>query len=131
MESTGVPSPFPAAPAGTIAGVEHDFGGSHDVTGAGPLASGVEGDTAGPGGAAAGFESAGLEGDGATAELDIDASVLDAIEEELADVERALTSLDEGTYGQCEVCGQRIDDAVLVRTPAARFCGEHLPLVAR
>ena len=62
------------------------------------------------------------------AELDIDGSLLDAIEQELADVERALALLDDGTYGQCEHCDGVIDDDVLARTPTARFCAEHLPL---
>jgi hypothetical protein len=66
-----------------------------------------------------------------TADLDIDGSLLDAIEQELADVERALALLDEGTYGQCEVCNHAVDDAVLARTPTARFCAEHLPLSLR
>lgn len=65
------------------------------------------------------------------AELDIDGSLLDTIEQELADVERALALLDEGTYGQCEHCNGAIDDEVLARTPTARFCAEHLPLTLR
>jgi RNA polymerase-binding transcription factor DksA len=64
-------------------------------------------------------------------ELDIDGSVLDTIERELADVERALALLDEGGYGQCEHCGAVIDDDVLARTPTTRFCLEHLPLTLR
>ena len=63
--------------------------------------------------------------------LDIDGSLLDGIEQELADVERALAMLDEGTYGQCEACGRAIDDEVLARTPTARYCAEHLPLSLR
>ena len=77
----------------------------------------------------------GREGDdsapAAPIDLDIDGSVLDTIEQELADVERALVLLDEGTYGQCEACGATIDDAVLARAPAARFCADHLPLALR
>ena len=64
-------------------------------------------------------------------ELDIDGSLLDSIEQELADVERALALLDDGTYGQCEHCRGTIDADVLARTPAARFCAEHLPLTLR
>lgn len=64
-------------------------------------------------------------------ELDIDGSLLDGIEGELADVERALAMLDEGTYGQCEHCGAVIDDDLLARTPTARFCAQHLPLALR
>jgi RNA polymerase-binding transcription factor DksA len=66
-----------------------------------------------------------------SAELDIDGSLLDTIEEELADVERALALLDEGGYGRCEACGGTIDDEVLTLTPTARFCAEHLPLTLR
>jgi RNA polymerase-binding transcription factor DksA len=61
-------------------------------------------------------------------ELEVDESLLDAIENDLADVERALALLDEGTYGQCEVCSRSLDDAVLARAPATRFCPDHLPL---
>jgi hypothetical protein len=68
------------------------------------------------------------EGTDPVAELDIDESVLDAIENDLADVERALALLDEGTYGQCEVCGRTLEDAVLAQAPATRFCPDHLPL---
>jgi hypothetical protein len=81
---------------------------------------------AGPEGA---FE-AGLDPDEG-AELDIDGSLLDTIEQELADVERALALLDEGTYGQCEHCNGAIDDEVLAATPTARYCAEHLPLSLR
>ena len=67
----------------------------------------------------------------ASDELDIDGSVLDAIEQELAEVERALALIDDGTYGQCQACGGSIDDAVLDRAPTSRFCAEHLPLSLR
>ena len=70
--------------------------------------------------------TSGPDGGDAMAELDIDESLLDTIENELADVERALELLDEGTYGQCESCGRVIDDAVLARAPASRFCPDHL-----
>ena len=65
------------------------------------------------------------------ADIDIDGSVLDAIEQELADVEQALALLDEGTYGQCETCGRAIDDTVLAQAPATRLCADHLPLQLR
>jgi len=94
------------------------------VTGSGTFASGAPGAAARP-------DSDGLDAGDASAELDIDGSVLDAIEEELADVERALALIDEGTYGQCEACGRAIDDSVLTRSPTARFCAEHLPLGLR
>ncbi len=72
-----------------------------------------------------------LADDLTSAELDIDGTLLDSIETELADVERALALLDEGTYGQCEHCGAIIDDDVLAHTPTARFCAQHLPFALR
>lgn len=44
---------------------------------------------------------------------------------ELDEVERALAKLDNGTYGQCETCGQAIVPARLEAKPAARFCIDH------
>ncbi len=44
---------------------------------------------------------------------------------ELAEVERALQKLDDGTYGRCETCGEPIAPARLEAMPAARFCIEH------
>jgi DnaK suppressor protein len=44
---------------------------------------------------------------------------------ELDEVERALAKLDDGTYGQCEVCGQPIAEARLEAMPATRYCIEH------
>ena len=51
-----------------------------------------------------------------------DLSILEQVEAELADIEHALHRIDEGTYGTCEACGARIDDARLEALPAARFC---------
>lgn len=54
-----------------------------------------------------------------------DASSLEQVEAELADVEQALRRLDEGSYGTCEVCGGPITDARLEAHPAARVCDRH------
>jgi RNA polymerase-binding transcription factor len=40
----------------------------------------------------------------------------------LADVERALVKLDEGTYGVCESCGRPIGEERLAAIPSAVFC---------
>lgn len=40
----------------------------------------------------------------------------------LAEVERALARLEDGTYGRCERCGQQIAPARLEAKPAARRC---------
>jgi RNA polymerase-binding transcription factor DksA len=59
---------------------------------------------------------------------DIDVAVLDAIEQELADVELALERLESRTYGRCETCGEVFTDEELASAPAGRFCRAHLPL---
>jgi RNA polymerase-binding protein DksA len=44
------------------------------------------------------------------------------LEETLAEVERALAKLDEGSYGSCESCGKPISEARLEAMPATRYC---------
>ncbi|HMK63748.1 MAG TPA: hypothetical protein VK386_09030 [Acidimicrobiales bacterium] len=58
----------------------------------------------------------------------LDTGALDAMEAEVADVERALARLDDRSYGTCEVCGQCLDESLLHERPAARHCAEHLPM---
>lgn len=52
-------------------------------------------------------------------------SILEQVEAELADVDRALERLDQGTYGRCDACGEPIADERLEALPAARFCVQH------
>jgi DnaK suppressor protein len=52
-------------------------------------------------------------------------SILDRVQAELDDVERALQRLDDGSYGTCQACGCVIDDERLTAVPAARFCVAH------
>ena len=52
-------------------------------------------------------------------------SILEQVEAELADVDRALGRLDNGTYGRCDACGEAIGDERLATVPAARFCTRH------
>ena len=58
-------------------------------------------------------------------EREKDFSILDQIQAELDAVERALARLDNGTYGLCEACGERIADERLAAVPATRFCLTH------
>lgn len=44
----------------------------------------------------------------------------------LADVERALENMSQGTYGRCEVCDKAIEEERLEANPAARTCIEHM-----
>jgi RNA polymerase-binding transcription factor DksA len=61
----------------------------------------------------------------ATFEREKDLSILEQVEAELGDVERALQRLDDGSYGSCEACGGAIGDERLEAQPAARFCITH------
>jgi DnaK suppressor protein len=45
-----------------------------------------------------------------------------SLRDQLDDVDRALAKLDDGTYGQCENCGQEIGEARLEAMPATRYC---------
>lgn len=49
----------------------------------------------------------------------------------LADVERALAKLDEGSYGRCDVCEQPIGEERLEALPWAVRCIEHAGGAAR
>jgi RNA polymerase-binding transcription factor DksA len=60
-----------------------------------------------------------------TFEREKDFSILEQVEAELADVERALRRLDDGSYGTCEACGSAIADERLEAMPATRFCVQH------
>ena len=47
------------------------------------------------------------------------------LRETLDEVDAALERVDDGTYGNCEVCGKPIGAARLEAMPATRFCIEH------
>jgi DnaK suppressor protein len=49
-------------------------------------------------------------------------AVHDRLQTALADVERALTKLDEGSYGRCDVCGEPIAGERLEALPWAVRC---------
>jgi RNA polymerase-binding transcription factor DksA len=66
-----------------------------------------------------------------TFEREKDFSILEQVEAELADVERALRRLDDGSYGSCEACGGDIGDERLAVHPAARFCVGHQAIAER
>jgi DnaK suppressor protein len=52
-------------------------------------------------------------------------ALLNQLNEQLADVDRALAKMDDGTYGLCERCGEPIAEARLEAMPATRFCIKH------
>jgi RNA polymerase-binding transcription factor DksA len=57
-----------------------------------------------------------------TFEREKDVSIRNQVEAELADVERALKRLDDGSYGVCEACGKPIGRERLKAVPGTRFC---------
>ena len=59
-----------------------------------------------------------------TFEREKDFSLLEQLEAEIEDLDRALRKLDDGTYGTCEACGKEIPAERLEAMPGARFCVE-------
>lgn len=57
-----------------------------------------------------------------TFEREKDFSLLEQLEAELSELDRALRKLDEGTYGICEACKEPIPAERLEALPGARFC---------
>jgi RNA polymerase-binding transcription factor DksA len=55
-----------------------------------------------------------------TFEREKDLSILEGLEDELAEIEAALQRVDDGTYGIDEVTGEPIDTARLEAVPTAR-----------
>jgi DnaK suppressor protein len=65
-------------------------------------------------------------GDGTTEAVERISTTLTArsIAAGLADVDRALEKLDDGTYGRCDECGRAIPAARLEAVPATAYCVE-------
>ncbi|MGZ8625444.1 MAG: TraR/DksA family transcriptional regulator [Actinomycetota bacterium] len=51
-----------------------------------------------------------------------DLTILAHVDAQLADVDRAMERVEQGSYGVCEACGQPIDADRLRARPAARLC---------
>ena len=49
-------------------------------------------------------------------------SALSVLENRLGDIKGALTRIEEGTYGNCEICGNKIEEERLNVNPSARTC---------
>ncbi len=52
-------------------------------------------------------------------------AILSALEQEYQDIKRALHKIEAGTYGICEVGGEKIEDERLQVRPEARTCMQH------
>ena len=53
------------------------------------------------------------------------AAFIEQAEHRLAEIDAALARVDDGTYGQCEVCRESIADERLEARPVARTCMTH------
>lgn len=53
-------------------------------------------------------------------------AVLKPLEIQYNDIKRALTKIEKGTYGICEVSGHPIEKERLEANPAARTCTKHM-----
>jgi DnaK suppressor protein len=62
------------------------------------------------------------EGDPDVFEQEKDLSLSQALQRRLESINDALRSLEKGTYGICEQCGNEIDPARLEALPDARLC---------
>ncbi|MCC5951335.1 MAG: TraR/DksA C4-type zinc finger protein [Acidimicrobiia bacterium] len=60
-----------------------------------------------------------------TYEREVELSLAHEIEDELREVDRALSRLADGHFGLCEACGAAIDPARLEALPATRWCVAH------
>ena len=69
--------------------------------------------------------SAAGEGARRNPEGTFESSEIDALEARLAEIERALGRLDDGSYGTCERCGERLPAPLVVADPAASRCVAH------
>jgi RNA polymerase-binding transcription factor DksA len=52
-------------------------------------------------------------------------AVLEASEQRLHAIEATLRSLTNGTYGRCEICGERVEDLAIAADPTAARCRAH------
>ena len=59
-----------------------------------------------------------------TFEMEKNVSLLEQVDDELAEIDGAAQRLERGTYGTCQACGRPIGDDRLEALPATRFCVE-------
>ncbi len=53
-------------------------------------------------------------------------ALIEPLETQLQDVEKALQAIENGTYGKCTVCGAQIEEARLSANPSAATCMAHM-----
>lgn len=53
-------------------------------------------------------------------------SLVETLEPRYNDIVRALEKIEAGTFGACEICGEKIEEERLGANPAARTCMTHI-----
>jgi DnaK suppressor protein len=66
-----------------------------------------------------------------TFERELDQTLIEDLEGQLALIDAALKRVEDGTYGRCVVDGKPIPDERLRERPMARFCLEHQRIVEK
>lgn len=66
-----------------------------------------------------------------TAERGENETLASQLKDALADVMKALSKLDDGSYGTCERCGNQISPARLEAKPASAYCIDCASVVKR
>ena len=56
---------------------------------------------------------------------DMSTNLMGEARQSLGYVENALSRIENGTYGECEVCGEKIEEQRLKALPYATLCMEH------
>lgn len=59
-------------------------------------------------------------------DFETNTAILKQLETQLVDVKEALSKMEKGTYGTCEVDGGEIEEERLEANPAAQTCIEHM-----
>jgi DnaK suppressor protein len=70
----------------------------------------------------AGFDEEYADAGSATFEREKDLSLVNNLRDLLEKIEKAMTKIDEGTYGLCDRCGKPIEKARLKALPYANLC---------
>jgi RNA polymerase-binding protein DksA len=66
-----------------------------------------------------------------TFDRELDEGLEEGAQQKLAQIDRAIAKLDDGTYGQCERCGREIGEERLRARPWATLCIDDQRLVGR
>ncbi len=69
------------------------------------------------------------EGADAIEDFEENMAITNSLEARLKDVTNALSNIETGKYGVCEVCGGEIEAERLEANPAARTCKAHIDTV--